>query len=258
MSVDSGKRVVEGVIIDESSRAGKEQKNAIEIAVQKLNSASNDHKLAIHFKNSSGDPLEAASSAKDLIGKHDVRVIIGTSSWEETTLLAKIGQDAQIPVVSMSSDTLQPPSRLQWPFLVQMPNLDISDEIKCITSIVQSYNWKRVIAVYEDNVYGGEYGALSLLSEELQKIDSIVEHRVVLPHFTSPFDPKETIRDELLEVLTTKQSRVFIVLKSSLPTATRVFEEANKLGLTGQDSVWIIEDCKTRMKIPLDLNFYKY
>ena len=51
-----------GVIIDQSSRAGKEQKTAIEIAVQKLHSGSKDHKLAIHFKNSSGDPLEAASS----------------------------------------------------------------------------------------------------------------------------------------------------------------------------------------------------
>lgn len=177
-----------------------------------------------------------------MIDKQNVRVVIGTSSWEETILVAKIGQDAQIPVISLTPDTVQPLSRLQWPFLVQMTNLNMSDEINCITSIVQSYNWKRVIAVYEDNAYGGEYGALSLLSEELQKIGSIVEHRVVLPHFTSPFDPKETIRDELVEVLTTKQSRVFVVLKSSLPTATRVFEEANKLGLMGRDSVWIIGD----------------
>ncbi|GKE17150.1 glutamate receptor 2.7-like protein, partial [Tanacetum coccineum] len=246
-----------GVIIDESSRAGKEQKTAIEIAVQKLNSGSNDHKLAIHFKNSSGDPLEAASSAKNLIDKQDVRVIIGTSSWEETTLVAKIGEDAQIPVVSMTSDTLQPLSRLQWPFLVQMPNLDMSDEINCITSIVQSYNWKRVIVVYEDNAYGGEYGALSLLSEELQKIGSIVEQRVVLPHLTTPFDPKETIRDELVEVLTTKQSRVFIVLKSSLPTATRVFEEANKLGLMGQDSVWIIGDSISSFLDSINSSFFR-
>ena len=51
-----------GVIIDERTRAGKEQKTAIEIAVQKLNSGSKDHKLAIYFTNSSGDPLETASS----------------------------------------------------------------------------------------------------------------------------------------------------------------------------------------------------
>ncbi|KAI3710201.1 hypothetical protein L2E82_39975 [Cichorium intybus] len=229
-----------GVIIDESTRAGKEQKTAIEIAVRKVNSGSNDRKLAIHFKNSSGDPLEAASSAQELIDKQNVRVIIGTSSWEETTVVAKIGQQTRVPVISSTTSTLQPLSHLQWPYLVQMTDLDISNEINCITSIIKSYNWKRIIAVYEDNVYGGEYEGFSILSEALQKIDSAIEHRVVVPHFTSPFDPKETIRDDLATILTTKQSRVFILLKSSLPTATRVFEEANKLGLTGQDSVWIL------------------
>ncbi|XP_071726516.1 glutamate receptor 2.7-like isoform X2 [Rutidosis leptorrhynchoides] len=231
-----------GVIIDEGSRAGKEQKTAIEIAVQKLNSGSKNRNLTLHFKNSSGDPLEAADSANELIKQQNVRVIIGTDSWEETTLVAKTGQRDQIPIISLTSDSSQPLSPLQWPFLIQMTNLDMSGEINCITSFVQSYNWKRVIVIYEDNVYGGEYEALSLLSESLQNISCIIEHRLVVPHFTLPFDPKETIRDKLVEVLTSKQSRVFILLKSTLPTATRVFEEANKLGFMGQDSVWIIGD----------------
>ncbi|CAI9292777.1 unnamed protein product [Lactuca saligna] len=229
-----------GVIIDERTRAGKEQKTAIEIAVQKLNSGSKDHKLAIYFTNSSGDPLEAASSANELIEKQKVRVIIGTNSWEETTVVAKVGERARVPVISSTTAALQPLSHLQWPFLVQMTDLDISNEINCIVSLIKSYNWKRIIAIYEDNVYGGEYEGFSILSDALQKIDSIIEHRLVVPHFTSPFDPKETIRDDLATVLTTKQSRVFIVLKSSLSTATRVFDEANKLGLTGRDSVWIL------------------
>ncbi|KAK1422710.1 hypothetical protein QVD17_17996 [Tagetes erecta] len=229
-----------GVIINEGSRAGKEQKTAIEIAVRKLNSSNKNHKLTIHFKNFKGDPLEAASLASDLIDKENVQVIVGTDSWEETALVAKTGQRAKIPVISLGVDRLQPISRLQWPFLVHMTNLDMSDEINFIASIVQSYNWKRVIVVYEDNMYGGEYRAVSLLSEALQKIGSFIEHSVIVPHFTSPFDPKETIVDNLVNVVNTKQSRVFIVLKSSLEAATRVFEEANKLGLMGQDSVWIL------------------
>ncbi|XP_076944444.1 glutamate receptor 2.7-like [Bidens hawaiensis] len=231
-----------GVIIDEGSRAGKEQKTAIEIAVQKLNSGSKHHKLAIHFKNSKGDPLEAASSASDLIDKQHVKVIIGTDTWEETAVVAKIGQRAKIPVISLTLDALQPLSRVQWPYLVPMTNLSMHDEVNCIASIVQTCNWKRVIVVYEDNIYGGEYRAVSLLSEALQKIGSLIEHRVVVPHFTSPFDPKETIRENLEDVMKTEQSRVFIVLKTSLPGASRVFEEANKLGLMGRDSVWILGD----------------
>lgn len=56
-----------GVIIDEDSRAGKEQKTAIEIAVQKLNLGSKERKLVVLFKNSSGDPLEAVSSGSNLL-----------------------------------------------------------------------------------------------------------------------------------------------------------------------------------------------
>ncbi|KAI3716950.1 hypothetical protein L1987_68199 [Smallanthus sonchifolius] len=238
-SVDLNQTTNIGVIINEDSRAGKEQKTAIEIAVRKLNSGPRNHKLAIYFKNSKGDPLEAASSAGELIDKENVQVIVGTDTWEETRVVAKIGQRATIPVISLTLDALQP---LQWPFLVQMTNLDMSDEIKCIASIVQSHNWKRVIVVYEDSMYDGEYRAISLLSEALQKIGSFIEHSVVVPHFTSPFDPKETIRESLVDVLNTKQSRVFIVLKSTLQAATRAFEEANKLGLMGRDSVWILGD----------------
>ncbi|KAI3680766.1 hypothetical protein L6452_35542 [Arctium lappa] len=246
-----------GVIIDECFRAGKEQKTAIEIAVEKLNSGSKDHKLAIYFKNSSGDPLEVASSANELINEQNVRAIIGTDSWEETSILAKIGQQARIPVISSTVASLQPLSRLQWSFLVQMTNLDMSDEINCITSIVQSYNWKRVVVIYEDNVYGGEYRAISLLSEALQTVNSGIEHRLVVPHFTSPFDPKETIRDGLVNVSRTKQSRVFIVLRSSLPTATRVFEEANKLGLIGRDSVWILGDTFSSLLDSIDPSVFR-
>ncbi|KAK1422709.1 hypothetical protein QVD17_17995 [Tagetes erecta] len=247
-----------GVIIDEGSRAGKEQKTAIEIAVRKLNSRSKNNKLVVYFKNTKGDPLEAASSASDLINKRNVQVIIVTNTWEETALVAKIGQHAKVPVISLiNTDVSQPLSRLQWPFLVQKTNLDMSDEIKFIASIVQSYNWKRVIVVYEDNMYGDEYKAVSLLSDALQKIGSFIERSVIVPHFTSPFDPEESIRKNLGDVLTTKQSRVFIVLKSSLQATTRVFEEANKLGLMGQDSVWIVGDSYSSFLDSLDTSVFQ-
>ncbi|KAK9064274.1 hypothetical protein SSX86_015654 [Deinandra increscens subsp. villosa] len=246
-----------GVIVDEGSRSGKEQRTAIEIAVEKVNSGPRNHKLVVRFKNSKGDPLEAASSASDLIDKENVRVIVGGDTWEETAVVAKIGQRSKIPVVSFASDALQPLSRLQWPFLVQMTTLDVHDEIKCIVSIVQSYNWKRVIAVHEDSMYGGEYRAVSLLSEELQKIGSFIEHSVVVPRFTSSLDQKETVRKNLVDVLTTKQSRVFIVLKSSLQAATRVFEEASKLGLVGRDSVWILGDSFSSLLDSLDPSVFQ-
>lgn len=51
-----------GVVIDEDSRVGKEQKIAMKIAVQNLNNSTN-HKFIIHFRNiSTGNPLQAATA----------------------------------------------------------------------------------------------------------------------------------------------------------------------------------------------------
>lgn len=51
-----------GVVIDDDSRVGKEQKIAMKIAVQNLNNSTN-HKLTIHYRNiSAGNPLQAATA----------------------------------------------------------------------------------------------------------------------------------------------------------------------------------------------------
>lgn len=59
----SGKSTINiGVVIDEDSRVGKEQKIAMKIAVQNLNN-STKHKLTIHFRNvSAGNPFQAATA----------------------------------------------------------------------------------------------------------------------------------------------------------------------------------------------------
>ncbi|KAK3039915.1 hypothetical protein RJ639_027750 [Escallonia herrerae] len=48
-----------GAILDVDSRAGKEQKTALTVAVSNFNRNSEKHKLAIHFVNSTGEPLQA-------------------------------------------------------------------------------------------------------------------------------------------------------------------------------------------------------
>ncbi|KAF5729150.1 glutamate receptor 2.7-like [Tripterygium wilfordii] len=243
-----------GAIIDVSSRIGKEEKTAMEIAVQNFNNNSLDNKLELFVMDSAGGgPLKAAFAAEDLIKQNKVKVIIGMETWEQAVLVADIGSEAQIPVISLASAATTPPLMpIRWPYLVRMVG-DGVEQMRCIASIVHSYNWRRVVVIYEDDVYGGSSGKLDLLSEALRKNGSEIEYRLVLPPFSLLSNPKEAIQEELIKLMEMKvQSRVFIVLQASLPATTHLFEEAKKKELVGIDSAWIVADTITDLLDSVD------
>lgn len=168
-------------------------------------------------------------------------MIVGMETWEEAAPVADIAGRDQVPVVSFATPAITPSSMsLRWPFLIRMANND-SEQIKCIVALAQSYNWRRVVAVYEDNAYGGDSGKLALLSEGLQRVSSEIEYHLVLPPTSSTSDMKEIFRDEL-EKIHDVQSRVFVVLQSSLPMIVHLFREAKKMGFLRRDSAWIVTD----------------
>ncbi|PPD78426.1 hypothetical protein GOBAR_DD24620 [Gossypium barbadense] len=228
-----------GAIIDVDSRIGKEEKTALEIAVQSFNNnVSNNHKLSIYIQNSRRDPLLAATAAKKLIEEQEVKAIIGLETWEEAALVADIGSRARVPVLSFAAPAIRTPTR--WPFLVAMANGD-SEQMKCIAATISSFNWKRVVVIYEDDTFGGDSGKLALLSEALRDVGSEIEYRLVLPPLSSVSNPNKVVQDELIKLFNV-QSRVYIVLQSSLPMTIHLFEKAKDIGLIGRDSAWIITD----------------
>jgi ionotropic glutamate receptor len=185
-------------------------------------------------------------AAEEMINVQKVQVIIGMHTWPEAAIVAEMGSKAQVPVISFAAPIITPPlMKARWPFLVRLANNGTA-YINCIAEIVQAYSWKRVVVIYEDDGYGGDYGMLSLLAEALQDVDSMIERRLALPPISSLHDPDELVSEEMLKLKQT-QSRVFIVLQSSLEMAIHVFKEASKVGLVDTESVWIIPESITNL-----------
>ncbi|KAE9461919.1 hypothetical protein C3L33_06177, partial [Rhododendron williamsianum] len=98
-------------------------------------------------------------------------------------------------------------------------------------------NWRRVVVVYEEDMYGGVPAMLPLLSEALQKVGSYIVHHLAVAPFSSLSNPKQFVHEKLMK-LKSSQPRAFIVLHASLPMTTVLFTEAKKMDFVGKDSVW--------------------
>ncbi|KAF3451390.1 hypothetical protein FNV43_RR07485 [Rhamnella rubrinervis] len=174
-------------------------------------------------------------------------VIIGMDTWQEATLVAKVGNQSKVPVISFAAPSITPPLMInRWPFLIAMDSSD-SAQINCMADLVCAYNWRKVVVIYEENEYDGDFGSLTLLNEALQSAGSEIEYRLVLPPYSSPSNPKDVVLDELSKIRINVQSRAFIVLRSSFPMVAHLFREANELGLIGKESVWIVTESITSL-----------
>ncbi|CAN1810536.1 Glutamate receptor 2.7 [Linum perenne] len=232
----NGSTVRIGAMVDVGSRVGREEKTAIEIALKNFNEKSTRHNFSAYYANyTQSDPLKAAYS----------EAIIGLQSWDESALVGEIGSRFRVPVLSLAPSTISRPlKQLRWPSLMNIAgNNGATDEIQCIAALVRLYEWRKVIVIYEDDAYGGNSGKLDLLSESLTKIGSEIEHRLILPPYSSLLSSgsKKLVRDDVISLFR-QQSRVFIVLQASLPMAIELFKEAKSVGLSGRDSAWIVAD----------------
>ncbi|KAF1872869.1 hypothetical protein Lal_00015971 [Lupinus albus] len=234
-----------GAIIDINSRIGKEQQVAMDIAAQSYNNTSNSYKLALHFQDLSNDHFKATALVENMIKKQKVQVIVGMHKWTEATQMAELGSQAQVPIISFAAPSITPQMMpIRWPYLVTLANNGTA-YVKCIADIVRAYGWQRVVAIYEDDGYGGDYGILALLSEALQFDGSIIEYRLALPSSSYMSDPRDFIREELRKLIESTQSRVFIVIQSSLDMVIHLFREASQMGLVDKESAWIIPESIT-------------
>nr|XP_034932424.1 glutamate receptor 2.8-like [Populus alba] len=218
-----------GAIIDMSSRIGKEQRVAMEIAMEDFYGTGNQT-LFLHIKDSQRDPVCAALAAMDLINNQQVQAILGPQTWEEALSVAEISSQTQVPILSLA-DTTPKWATERWPYLLQA-SPSKQEQTKAIAAIVQSWNWHQVTVIYE----GTDSSAIEVtpsLFNALRDAGVGVIQGLVLPTFASTI----TLSKEL-EKLKSEQSRVFVV-HLSFPLAVRLFEKAKKMKMMEKDYVWI-------------------
>uniref|UniRef100_F6H1Z0 Glutamate receptor n=1 Tax=Vitis vinifera TaxID=29760 RepID=F6H1Z0_VITVI len=228
-----------GVIVDYGSRVGKEEKVAMELAIDDFYKKTNQ-RLVLHSRDSQGDPLRARLSAMDLIEKQQVQAIVGLHTWEEVSLVAEVGGQARIPILSLADSTPKWATD-RWPFLVQAsPSRYL--QMNAVAAIVGSWQWRWITVIYEDTDSAAT-DIIPCLVDALKQVGSEIGYLLALPPFT--VNSSSPLSGEL-EGLKGRQSRVF-VLHSSLSMAAHLFETANELGMMEEGYVWIITDRTTNL-----------
>ncbi|PIN20884.1 Glutamate-gated kainate-type ion channel receptor subunit GluR5 [Handroanthus impetiginosus] len=228
-----------GAIFDCQSRVGKEERIAMEMAIEDLNNVNKQNqKLIPRVKCSPGEPVHASRAARHLIKKSRVQVILGPHSWQESSAVAEVGQQYDVPILSLS-DFMPSWATRRWPFLIQASPSTFK-EMKAVADIIKSWEWHRVNVIYEDmdsassDILNHLYGALQTADVEMNRL-------VPLPSFAT----SETLHEEL-ERLKREPCRVFVV-HVGLALAERVFGMAKEMKMMEKDYVWISTDSTTSL-----------
>ncbi|KAF6175249.1 hypothetical protein GIB67_030467 [Kingdonia uniflora] len=230
-TTDKDIKVGIGAIVDYTSRFGKEEKVAMEMAIDDFFKCTSQ-KAVIHIIDSGGDPGRASFAAKELINDKQVQAIVGLRTWEAAAAVAEQGNKAQIPILTLS-DTVPSYAFQRWPFLIRAVRSQHL-QMKAVAAIITTWKWRRVSVIYED-INSATTSIVPYLIDALHEVGSEIDQLLPLSSLSASFW-------EELGKLKRRQCRVFIVHISSLPLATRMFREAKEMGMLDKNSVWITTD----------------
>ncbi|PHU20802.1 hypothetical protein BC332_11953 [Capsicum chinense] len=232
-----------GAIIDPTTRVGKEQKVAMEMAVDDFNAQNSKcSELVLNFAYSHGP---AASLATYLANKKQVHAILGPLTHQEAALFSDFDDEAYkgIPIISLSpAATYSTMLLAEPPSLIQMSG-DVNSQMQCFAALIGHFKWRKVIALYEiSNSFSNmHFKLITHLSDSLKVVDSSVEHHLAFPRLYSLSNSKSFIQEELVK-LRSKNVKVFVVVQCSLHFGLVLFEMATEMGMMEKDYVWIISD----------------
>ncbi|KAL6898000.1 hypothetical protein ACP4OV_006596 [Aristida adscensionis] len=222
-----------GVILSSASVSGMSVQTSIRMAVDDYYAArpSSGTRVELHFRDSSGDAVEAVAAAGDLIKNARVHAIIGPQAPAAAELVAAVGSRARVPVVSYSAAS-PPLSPSDARFLVRACP-DDSSVAEPVAAVLGSFGWRSAIVLHEDSRLG--VGVVAALGEALQGVGASIPCRVAVPHDASD----DRLDAGLYRATAATTARVFVVHTSSPSLARRMFRRAREAGMMSRGYVWI-------------------
>ena len=175
-------------------------------------------------------------AVKTLIEKQHARAIIGFGTWQEAMFVAQLGNESKVPILSLANEVPQWAS-CHWPFLVNAARSQ-NAQMKAVAAIIQSWKWRKVNIIYED-MNPAVTGISPEIFAAIQEVDAEINDLLPL----SLFPPHHSLSKKL-EHLKNGSCRVFIV-HTSITLATKIFMEANNIGMMDKDYVWITTNAIT-------------
>ncbi|KAE8701372.1 hypothetical protein F3Y22_tig00110548pilonHSYRG00873 [Hibiscus syriacus] len=237
-------RVHVGLIIDTQSWVGKIVYSCISMAITDFYDQNSHYrtKLVLHTRDSEGDPLLLLSHALVLLESVKLDAIIVAENSAGLKILAELGSRVKIPVISLFAAAPSLPFS-EYPYLLQIGEND-STRAKIISTLVESFTWRSVILISEDND-----SARQILSNVIASFEAtgvrIALHITLLASSTN----EEII--EQLKKLMNLQTSVYVVHMSPV-LASRLFLNAKRIGMISQGYAWITTDVITNFMNSMD------
>ncbi|CAB4269250.1 unnamed protein product [Prunus armeniaca] len=223
-----------GVILDMGSREGKIILSCISTALSDFYHLHNNYstRVILHTRDSKGKALHALSAALNLLDENKVEAIIGAQTRMEANLLAELGEEAKVPVLSLSELRTSPfGAPGEYPFFVEITQ-DETSQVTAISGLIEMFKWRDVIILYENTDYGRDIIPFFINSFEEANVT------IVYKSCIAASSADEQIIEELGN-LTKLKTTVFVVHVSHF-LVPRLFLNAKKLGLLSEGYAWIL------------------
>ncbi|KAL6124643.1 hypothetical protein ACLB2K_077155 [Fragaria x ananassa] len=188
-------------------------------------------RVVLHSRDSSGKHVHALSAALDLVNIIKVEAIIGAQTGMEANLLADLGEDVEIPVLSLSQPGLARHLTDRNPIFVAVTQ-DETVLVAGITALTEMFIWRDVILLYERTEHAGDLIPSLINSFQGKKMNIV---------FTSTISASSTTEQiiEELQKLKALETTVFVVHISHF-LVPRFFMNAKKLGMMSEGYAWVL------------------